>query len=308
METSQALEPACPHSCLGLWRRFTEPLLQVGHSARCGLARREREAQAVPSLTAPPCDVVGLVCGWLRRRCLVPYTQGWHARLYRSQIRDCRPGERAVTQVGRKSHQCQVLGSRACEVGGHVSSASGFFWPGSGVWAAKTCLVSVCIFLDDCGKPCPAHIYLFQNFICKFFPCSFFFPWHCQPNNLKSHVTALYDIFKEFLKVVNKIHNSKVLIYKYYMRTITYTHRHTCAHAQSHTHIMLGPFARLSAVPVQNRSSWRTQVSHAKSFWPSWSWRAAPWSGNHSFLGAEMTHQETVKEGRGKLGGSGARL
>lgn len=308
METSQALEPACPHSCLGLWRRFTEPLLQVGHSARCGLARREREAQAVPSLTAPPCDVVGLVCGWLRRW-LVPDTQGWHARLYRSQIRDCRPGERAVTQVGRKSHQCQVLGSRACEVGGHVSSASGFFWPGSGVWAAETCLVSVCIFLDDCGKPCPAHIYLFQNFICKFFPCSFFFPWHCQPNNLKSHVTALYDIFKEFLKVVNKIHNSKrtyIQILHAYHNIHTQTHMRTCT--ITHTHITLGPFARLSAVPVQNRSSWRTQVSHAKPFWPNWSWRAAPWSGNHSFLGAEMTHQETVKGGRGELGGSGARL
>lgn len=71
---------------------------------------------------------------------------------YRSRTRDHGPGERAVTRVGRKSHQCPVLGFKACDVGGHVSSASGFFWLGSGVWAAETCLVIVCIFLDGCGS------------------------------------------------------------------------------------------------------------------------------------------------------------
>lgn len=48
-----------------------------------------REAQAMLSLEAPPGDVVDLVCGWLHRRCLVPYSQGPGGRLCCSLKRGC---------------------------------------------------------------------------------------------------------------------------------------------------------------------------------------------------------------------------
>lgn len=120
--------------------------------------------------------------------------------------------------------------------GGHVSSASGFFWLGSGVWAAETCLVSVCVFLDDRGSLALLTFFSSKTSFANSFLVLFFSSWHCQPNNLKSHVTSLDVIFKEFLKIINIIHNSK-RTYIQILYACYNIYRHTHVHTHTHIHI-----------------------------------------------------------------------